>query len=186
MQEIHDKIFTHLRENYPDLTFVLRTSERYGRLKQGYWFMGGNANPEKEYLCVSFWNIKDNKNMTPKIYLNIEVNGKCQLILVDKDNAKDGNVGERSTFFKSIASALKVKQVIDRRTNEERQIWIKEYDMKPFTEYIDDFIKGDKVLIDTFIELNEKKELFPSVEKAEFVKKNFKLIKSFRLDYDCD
>ena len=170
MKEIHDKIFTYLRDNYPDLTFVLRKTDRYGRLKQGYWFMGGNANPELNYLCVSFWDIMDDTNKTPKIYIDIQANGKCQLYLVDKDDSKDDKEKERSDFFKEIASALKVNQIIDRRTGEERQVWIKEYEKKDYISIIDDFIKGDKILIDTFIKLNKKERLFPSVSRLDFEK----------------
>jgi predicted ATP-binding protein involved in virulence len=168
MKEIHENIFNHLRSQYPDLTFVLRERNTYGRLKQGYWFLGGNANPERDYLCVSFWNVRDGLNKTPKIYLNVELTGKTILILVDKDSPKDNIDGERSAFFKKIAPALKVNQIRDRRTGEERQVWAKEYEGNNYLDIIDNFIKGDKVLIDTFIVLNNKELLFPLVDKEEF------------------
>lgn len=171
MKEIHDEIFKYLRSQYPDLTFVLRKTNKYGRLKQGYWFMGGNAIPEKDYLCISFWDVKDDVNKTPKIYLNIEPTGKTLLILVDKDSPKDDIDRERSEFFKSIAPALKVNQVRDRRTDEERQVWVKEYENKNYIEVIDSFITDDKILIDTFIDLNKKRHLFPFVTKDEFSKR---------------
>ena len=169
MQAKNDVIFTHLRDNYPDLRFVLRKTNKYGRLEEGHWFMGS------DYLCISFWDIDDNKNRTPKIYLSIRWNEKdgCQLILADKDESsykvKDKDTQKEkekkiSSFFEAIAPALKINQL-------KTGVWTKNYDIKQqYTEYIDDFIKGDKVLIDTFIKINEMEEYFKPVTIEDFNK----------------
>ena len=176
MNEFHNKIFNYLRSNYPDLTFVLRKTNRYRRLEQGYWFMGGHTNPEKEYLCVSFWDINDNANMTPKIYLQLEANGKALLILVDKDSSKDMGARERAEFFKKIAPVLKVVQTEDRRTGEERDVWIKEYNNFDSQEKIlDYFVNEERILIDTFIDLNNKRSLFEFVSISDFQNKLTKI-----------
>ena len=167
MEEIHNNIFNHLRANYPDLTFVLRTTNKYGRLKRGYWFTGG-----EDYLSLSFWNVKDNLHTTPKICLQVFLKGDTRLVLVDRDAQKTGDMS-RTNFFKQIAPALKLQGKIDKKTREESALWERAYSASmDYLEAIDNFIRVEKVTIDTFIELDElknnKKILFPIVRKEDF------------------
>ena len=168
MKEIHDKIFNHLRSQYPDLTFVLRKSKKYGRLDRGYWFMGNET-----YLCVSFWDIRDNLHFTPKIYLSIEpdngLDGRILLVLVDRDSLKDGN-DKRSSFLKKIAPALKITQKKEKEAGLERLIWIKEYSTKDYIKAIDDFISSERIIIDSFIASENVSGLFPPVQQGDFDK----------------
>lgn len=168
IQEIHTEVFNFLRSQHPELRFVLRATNKYGRLKKGYWFMGG-----ENYLCISFWDIKDNSYMTPKIYLTITDIGDTEIVLVDRDSARTG-ITERSEFFKSIAPSLKMKL-----KGKQEKVWERKYTgnieknntEKKYLTALDNFIKNEKTTIDTFIALGKLEKFFPQVEKEDFDKK---------------
>ena len=58
--EIHENVYAHLTDNYPELRFTLRKINRGGRFDQGYWFTGTDG-----YLVFSFWQGLDWKKQDP-------------------------------------------------------------------------------------------------------------------------
>jgi predicted ATP-binding protein involved in virulence len=180
IQEIHNKVFDFLRNQYPDLRFVLRTTNKYGRLHKGYWFMGG-----ENYVCISFWDIRDSSYMTPKIFFQIGNEEETQIIFTDKDSLKlKTNDKTRSTFFENISSTLNMKV----KAGKQNLVWESELSLRAdnnrrmemdtstsikegYLYALKNFIDVGKKNIDTFIKVGNVKSYFPDVEENDFNRK---------------
>lgn len=169
MKEIHDKVLIHLREIYPDLCFTLRKIDKGGRLRKGYWFLGNDG-----YLALSFWQGEDWRNKTPNIFFVIHANQATSFELVDKENTK------KRIFFDKIAKPLKMKAIKNKK-EEIPNKWQRTYSA-PHTDYLnslDEFLKNEKILLDTLISVSECASNFPPIDSKVF-EKNLKNIEKFR------
>lgn len=89
----HDEILDTLlkeRERDKTLTFKFRSTNRYNRLKKGYWFYGND-----NYIAISFWNGMDWRNKTPNIYLCLDENRIKLEISVSDRQEKENFVDEK-------------------------------------------------------------------------------------------
>jgi predicted ATP-binding protein involved in virulence len=160
MQEIHSKVFNHLRQNYPDLTFTLRKIDRGGRLGKGYWFLGND-----DYLTLSFWQGEDWGHKTPNIIFTIYASHKTEMEIMDYEQ------GKKNVFFQKIAKPLKMNPVKNRDKEGMISKWRRIYS-EPQTNYLialDSFINNEKILIDALISVSNIPELSP-INKQEFEK----------------
>jgi predicted ATP-binding protein involved in virulence len=63
------------------LTFKFRSTNRYNRLKKGFWFYGN-----EDYIAISFWGGMDWRNKTPNIYIYLDENQiKLQISVSDNE-----------------------------------------------------------------------------------------------------
>lgn len=80
----HEEILETLlkeREHDESLTFKLRSTNRYNRLKKGFWFYGN-----ENYIAISFWSGMDWRNKTPNIFLCLsEHQIKLEISVSDSD-----------------------------------------------------------------------------------------------------
>lgn len=170
MKEIHENTYHHLRENYPDIRFTLRKIDKGGRLRKGYWFIGND-----DYLALSFWQGEDWQHKTPNIIFIIYANYKTTFELIDYEK------GKKRDFFEQIAKPLKMNPIKSRTPETPTLKWQRIYS-QPNTNYLkalDNFLSHEKLLIDTFIMLNEGRNYFPSIEVDVF-KKNLDTIEKYR------
>ena len=183
IQPIHEEIFNFLEEKRKEnqnLTYKLRTSNNNNRLDKGYWFLGND-----NYIAISFWAGADWKNKTPNIYLTCEPSGKFSLAFSSKDSET------KTKFFQNLASILPGFKQTKSKGNP-IAFWEKTLsrpsDAKPFLDILEEFIKTDKKIIDTFIsnEVELKKNKLDGIDfipKKEF-NKSLKRILDFRKKLD--
>ena len=146
IQPIHEEVFIFLEENRNEdtqFTYKLRTSNNIGRLNKGYWFLGND-----DYLVVSFWAGTDWKNKTPNIYITCEPSGKFSLVFTSRDSPI------KAKFLKNLSTILPgFKQ--GKSKGKFINYWEKKLSntlgIKSFLEILDEFLKTDKKIIDTFI-----------------------------------
>jgi len=150
----HQEILDFLekqREETPDLTYKLRTTNKSRRLDKGYWFLGND-----NYLLISFWDGNDWKNKTPNIYLSFLPSGKVSLVFSSKDSEIKG------AFLEHLATVLTGFQQSKSKgvpINRWEKVLPNSTD-KDFLQVLKKFIQTDKKIIDTFIsnELELKKK----------------------------
>jgi predicted ATPase len=152
-RNLHDKIFTHLYnwyltnkdvENEKKYFFRVRRTNRYNRLKEGFWFHG-----TENYLLLSFWSGSDWKNKTPNISFLFTIEGQVFLELSGKDSEIKFNIIE--TFFKK-RLGLDKSNLLKRDGSYQSNIYIKNlniiWDNNSIINIIDGLLKKEKVLID--------------------------------------
>jgi predicted ATPase len=166
IKEIHDTVFNHLREKYPDLRFTLRKIDKGGRLRKGYWFIGND-----DYLAFSFWQGDDWQHKTPNIIFLIYANHKTVFELMDYEN------GQKRHFFEQISKPLKMTPIKPKMEGAITLKWQRMYSVTDYIKALDNFINNEKVLIDTFISFNGN--LLPPIDELSF-KNSLKKIEQYR------
>jgi predicted ATP-binding protein involved in virulence len=157
--EVHENVYVHLMNKYPDLRFTLRQIDRSERLSKGYWFTGND-----NYLAFSFWSGTDWRNKTSNIFFSIDNDGTCWLNFVAND---DDLEGKKSSFLKDTAELLGMFKRPKRAEDPTKQDWVKGYDGNNYIELLDTFIKGDKKTIDTLVKVG-KADFFESISDSDF------------------
>ena len=178
LPEMHEEILNFLlieRKKNPDLKFTLRTTNRYGRLEKGYWFVGAKS------IVISFWKGQDWKNKTPSIFIEIWQNGLTSLILSAKDEEYISKKKTLKTnlFGKIIDEIIDLKQ-IKKKKGGEYLVWIKSYSGYNFINNLEDFLNNDKKIIDDCI-IRNTTEGIRQITNDEF-SSYFKRIKLYRED----
>ena len=74
--EQHERLYTMLLKEHPDLTFSLRQDNRDGMLEKGYWFDGDEVE-----IRFSFW--KSDTFKTPFIYFKWRLDKKEIILCID-------------------------------------------------------------------------------------------------------
>ena len=183
IQEIHDKVFDFLRNQYPDLRFALRKTNKYGRLEKGYWFTGAD-----HYLCISFWDVSDNTYVTPKITFQISKDEDTKIVFADKDSIKSKD-NTRSIFFENISPTLKMKV----KSGQQNLVWesteslrldnnkLAESDKltsikEGYVYALKNFIENEKKTIDIFIKVGNLEKYFPMFDKEDFDRKVIRVL----------
>ncbi|MEO0043246.1 MAG: hypothetical protein RL329_2694, partial [Bacteroidota bacterium] len=166
IKEIHNTVFNHLREKYPDLRFTLRKIDKGGRLRKGYWFIGND-----DYLAFSFWQGDDWQHKTPNIIFLIYANHKTVFELMDYEN------GQKRHFFEQISKPLKMTPIKPKMEGAITLKWQRMYSVTDYIKALDNFINNEKVLIDTFISFNGN--LLPPIDELSF-KNSLKKIEQYR------
>lgn len=176
---IHERILLFLekeRKKDKGLTYKLRTKNNNNRLEKGFWFLGN-----ENYLVVSFWDGMDWKNKTPNIYLTCEPSGKFSLVFTSRDSSV------KADFLRNLASIIpgfKQKKTQGESIAYWEKILSYPEDRKPFLDVLDEFLKTDKKIIDTFIS-NEVELKKKDLDGINFVppkdfNKNLRRIKDYR------
>ena len=169
--EIHERVYAHLTEKYPELSFTLRQVNNAKRLEQGYWFHGNET-----YLTFSFWDAWASMTMRPAIAL--EVYGRNGSGLYLHFWYTDANK-EVHNFLKEMATVLNLKE------SKSDHFWIKEIweegknTHEDLLKAIDRFMQTDKKILDLFIKEKGLEKDFPKVD-AQFFNKNKQRIEKFR------
>jgi len=178
----HDEIYRFLeekREIQELLTYKIRATNNNNRLGKGLWFLGN-----ENYLALSFWAGNDWKNKTPNIYLQFLPNGKVSLIFSSRDSSIKGD------FLKNLATILPGFNQ-GKSKGELINYWEKNLSnavTKPFLETLEEFLKTDKKIIDTFLtnEIELKRRGLDGlgfIEISEF-NKNLDRLKNYRSNLD--
>lgn len=161
IKDFHEELLNHLLTHHPNLYFILRQMNNYGRLEEGYWFIGNDG-----YLGTSFWEGRDWQNKTPNIFVWINLydktNPKLVLELVANTDV------DKADFFSKIAAALRVKQV--KRAGSLVNMWQKNYE-GDYLSALDEFLDTDKFIIDAFIDSFNFKSIFRPISKSYFDKR---------------
>ena len=160
IEAIHESVLNHLLKN-EQVNFSLRSKDKKNedKLSKGYWFLGN-----ENYLAISFWNSRDWRNKTPNIFFGIDSAGWTWLEFIDKDG------GDKTLFFEEIAPIMGLKRIINKRKEGISFLWQKSYANigNNYLEYLDEFLKKDKPIIDAFIQTKGKFDLFPRIAKESF------------------
>lgn len=95
---LHDKLFVFLKNKHKlsNMPFRLRRTNRYDRLKEGFWFHG-----TEKYLALSFWAGSDWKNKTPNIAFIFKEDGSVFLLLTGKDSKEKTEFFQQEFFQKN-------------------------------------------------------------------------------------
>jgi predicted ATP-binding protein involved in virulence len=165
IKEIHDNVFNHLREKYPDLCFTLRKTDKGGRLSKGYWFLGNDT-----IISFSFWKGNDPLHKTPNICYSIKLDGSTLLEFVDWRDPKETSetMSPKRAFFEKIAKTFKMTALKGKAGAVNK--WIRDDSNTDYLKTLDHFIQGDKVLLDTLISVSEVKTLLAPINKGDFEK----------------
>jgi predicted ATP-binding protein involved in virulence len=153
IREINEKCLDFILTHYPNTPVELRQTNRYNRLEEHHWFHGSH------YVAISFWNAKDWRNKTANIYLQFGSDKSCILLMIDNDN------GEKEQFFESISTALGTKKTTRKTYG---NCWIKTYPTSDYLKVLDEFIKTEKPIIDSFIKVGKVEKLFPQTTLKDF------------------
>jgi predicted ATPase len=154
-----NELFYHFLER-TNLTYSYRKSNYGGRLDQGYWFYGNET-----YLAVSFWSGMDWKNRTPNIIFVVTQTGNAYLEInvSDSDRKRD--------FVKSFLVSPLSLGTDGRRF---RKYYADNLDLSSASTQLEQFIVGDKLIIDEIIKkeaneffLNDEEEL-GFIDRKEF------------------
>ena len=168
IQKIHEEIFSYLNEwsersrtsnNQINPYFYMR-SVRDERFKKGYWFTGNDS-----YICISFWAGGDSIHKTPNIYFEIRENIGCRIIIVAKDSES------KYSYFGKIVEALNDANNISYSENKKTRIWTKQLSksVESWKNALGEFIFGDKILIDEFINKNQLTDFEEFESKFGFI-----------------
>jgi predicted ATP-binding protein involved in virulence len=161
IQEMHEKCLDFLLTNYPNLPVELIQPNQSENLKAGCWFAYSNSN--KNQLLISFWhpNDKSHVEVFPNIHLTFNLNKNkkviCLLVLQALKNS------EMVHFFQKIAPSLMLnseKSLLNQSGNL-LDVWWKAYPISDYLKVLDDFIKYEKPIIDSFIKVAQVESLFP-------------------------
>lgn len=160
---IHEQVYAHLINNYPDLRFTLRQIDRGERLSKGYWFTGND-----DYLAFSFWEGTDWRNKTSNIFFSIDKDGTSWLNFISND---DDTNGKKNQFLKNVAEFIEMFKRPRRRDRENpiKQDWNKKYPLQDPIQSLDAFIKGDKKTIDSFVKVGDA-AFFAPIQEQDFTK----------------
>ncbi|MEO0042075.1 MAG: hypothetical protein RL329_1523, partial [Bacteroidota bacterium] len=124
-------------------------------LEKGYWFPPS----DKNFLLISFWNTNNYEFNTVSnialIFKNKNSTILCFLILAAPENSK------MLPFFEAIAPSLKLE--FKKKSGKSRILdsWLKTYPINDYLIVLDNFIKYEKPIIDSFIKVGQVESLFP-------------------------
>lgn len=165
--DLHEKIFAHLYDT--ELTYSYRKSNYQGRLDHGYWFYGNET-----YLAVSFWSGMDWKNRTPNIIFIVTSSGTVYLEI----NVSDSDL-KRQFVDQYILPQIDLGS--DGRRY--RKYYADNCSINQAIEELQNFIDGDKILIDKIIESsseffhNDDEDRIRGIDKKEFRQRQNKILK---------
>jgi predicted ATP-binding protein involved in virulence len=157
--DIHERVYAHLIKNHPELRFTLRQIDRGERLSKGFWFTGNDS-----YLAFSFWQGTDWRNKTSNIFFSIDKDGTSWLNFVAND---DDENGKKSNFLRDVAEVIGMFKRPRRNDNPTKQEWIKKYPSQDYIKSLDDFIIGDKKVIDSSVKVGNA-TFFSQIEALDF------------------
>ncbi len=163
MKIIHENVLNHLLKS-KQTCFALRKKSKKNEKQwsQGFWFLG-----DETHLRTSFWDSKDWRNKTHNISFCINALGHAWLECVDKDGT------EKAHFFEEIAEILDLSRLKTKKfelpiVTIDHFIWKKFYEPTSYIAALDAFLKKDKPIIDAFIQLKKKSNLFKPIDKNIF------------------
>lgn len=141
--DIHRKVFDFLIQ-WSDSTrdfnkfFYLRTKDD-DRFKKEYWFPG-----DENYVEISFWTGKDSLNRTSNIYISIDPKKGIYGNIIARDSEN------KQKYFGKLVSRLDGYKVQSKK----KTVWRKKignFEETTFLEFLNSFLKNDKILIDDFL-----------------------------------
>jgi len=145
IQLIHEKIYQFLIEKHlrdDNFKFTTRITNRSSRLEHGYWFHGN-----EHYIAISFWSGTDWMNKTPNIYFCLTAEDCFLLISVtDSDNKREFIEQQLLNKIENLKPIGRYYKYFDDFSDEN------DYYLKIIQEFID----GDKKIIDEVIYANEQ------------------------------
>ena len=131
--EIHEKVYAHLTENYPELTFSLRQINRNRRLEARYWFHGND-----NLLLFTFWNYWDFRATKPIIHFSIwKSNPDVIILTIEPCSVPETN-----------DKLLRLKQKFGMNGN---YLHIRNDDNENFTKNLDTVVNEYRAKIELFI-----------------------------------
>lgn len=157
IQEIHEKCLDFLLTHYPNLPVELTQPNLTKLLKTGHWFPRTQSD---YYPRISFWDTSDKTK--PESPSDISLDLWCleeKVVCVLLCGAPKGSI--KFSFFQNIAPLLKLTIAKDESVGSMVDIWWKVYPSNDYLKNLDDFIKQDKPIIDSFIKVGQLEHLFP-------------------------
>jgi predicted ATP-binding protein involved in virulence len=160
IQEIHEKCLDFLQTHHPDLPVELTQPHQTKPLKAGYWF----PYTDNHQLLIRFWNATDSLHLEPlpNIQLtfdwgkNKKITGR--LVFTAPENS------ELVPFFQKIAPSLNLnlkKSIPNQATTSFMDTWWKTYPSNNYLKVLNDFIKYEKPILDSFIKVGQVEALLP-------------------------
>lgn len=152
--------------NNPHFLFRTKTRDEKKSLSEGYWFIT-HKNHKPPFITTSFWNGNDKKSSKPHIRINIIP----QLDIISFDFSFQYSE-DLKNLFENLAEELNMSK----HPKTSLIAWTKEVKVTDddYQDYIDNFIKNDKGIIDDAIKIalksNENLENLRFIEPNDFKK----------------
>lgn len=156
-QAIHNEVYDLLIkywQNDPSFHFTFRKSNRDGRLDKGYWFYGND-----DYLAISFWTGMDWKNKTPNIIFVILLDSGDTYLEINTSDSDE----KRRFINNHLVDVLKLET-----SGKRYQKWYSD----EYLTSLEEFIKGDKIVIDGIIS-QYSKSFFSTIDDGIYFISDF-------------
>ncbi len=141
IRDIHKDIFEYLYILKDDgLLFMPRLRNNQNRLEEGYYFIGN-----EDYLQVSFWDTRDQKEKVHAIGFIVDKEGKSSIQLAARDQE------DRRQAFEELVEALNQKFKLSFKSSKKDGLWLGEFESLDYLDNLEYFLKNYKPFIDDYL-----------------------------------